>query len=138
LNFVDTAGPVGNYTLSQITGINRINGFDQTVRSASQPFVAMGAAGFVESVIPKGFASTGQIPIPPFVFLDGLFSTLDTAEQNTILVHEALHVGMQMNDARLAFALGATNSVLAGDNAMPDVSQAISNWLGNDCEPQQK
>jgi len=132
LSFVDVTATEGLFTVAQITGVNA-TGFQQTALAFSIPLTAQGAGAFVTSYTPPGFAGTGNTPVLPFVFLTSLFSSLDPAAQNVILVHEALHFASQMTDTQLASLLGATSGFLTGTNAGVQASQAISDWLQNNC-----
>jgi hypothetical protein len=57
-----------------------------------------------------------------------VFSKLTLAQQETVLVHELLHIGLDEGDIALAQSLG-----LGEFKTRDSASLAISNYLGNNC-----
>jgi RHS repeat-associated protein len=113
LDYFDaTQLPEGNLTQNQVANNGDNTTLAQTV-SDTAAAVLTGANGLPTNDIILG---------PQFL------SASTTIQNAVLLVHEALHAGLKLNDVQLANLL-----LLPNDGTILDASQQISNFLASDC-----
>ena len=71
-----------------------------------------------------------NLPTNAIVLGQLFFNASQTVQNAVLLVHEALHAGLQLGDVALANLLRLPNN-----GTQDGASQAISDFLGADCPP---